>query len=83
MHSLTFAERRVYCLVRRQAIRRVPIGPTTHLRKDLNLDAVDRVLLGISLEQRLRIDIPDTQLGQWRTVADVLACVSRCQKVHP
>lgn len=83
MCSPTFTERRVYCLVRRQSIVRVPITPATLLRRDLSLDAVDRVLLGISLEQWLRIDIPDTQLGQWRTVADVLECVSRCRQANP
>ena len=54
MLAPSFAKRRAYCLVRRQAISRAPIGPATHLRHDLNLDAVDRVLLGISLEQWLR-----------------------------
>ncbi|GAA4009320.1 hypothetical protein GCM10022408_21750 [Hymenobacter fastidiosus] len=41
------------------------------------LDPLDRVQLGIRIEQGLAIEIPDTELGQWRTVADVVACVER------
>jgi len=50
---------------------------TTHLQHDLQLDLCERIQLGIRLEYGLKVDIPDTEIGQWQTVADVLACVQR------
>jgi acyl carrier protein len=33
--------------------------------------------LGIRLEHGLNLKIPDTEIGQWQTLADVLACVQQ------
>ena len=78
MTMLSFFERRVYCLVRQQAPTRSGVlASGARLSDDLGLDLLGRVLLGISLEKYLHLDIPDTEIGQWRTVADVLACVAR------
>lgn len=69
----------VFELVRKQVwhLRRPVIALDSKLGDELGLDSLDRVQLGIRLEYRLDIEIPDTELGQWRTVADVLACVQR------
>lgn len=66
-------------VIRKQVwhLRHPVITPATHLGDELQLDSLDRVQLGIRIEQDLAIEIPDTELGQWRTVADVVACVER------
>lgn len=72
-------QERVFALARKP-VWHLPwpaLTPGTHLAKELGLDLLERVQLGIRLECGLKIDIPDTELGQWRTLADVLACVQR------
>jgi acyl carrier protein len=66
-------------LIRKQVwhLRNPVITRHSHLGDELGLDSLDRVQLGIRIEQGLDIEIPDTELGQWRTVADVLDCVQR------
>ncbi|WP_223654190.1 acyl carrier protein [Hymenobacter psoromatis] len=72
-------QEKVFEAVRKQAWHRRDLALTlaTKLADELEFDLLARVQLGIRLEYSLRIEIPDTQLGQWRTVADVLACVRR------
>ncbi len=72
-------QEQVFALVRKQVwhLRQPVLTPTTHLAQDLGLDSVERMQLGIRLEYSLRIEIRDTELGQWNTLADVLACVRR------
>ncbi|RFP63639.1 hypothetical protein D0N36_18305 [Hymenobacter lapidiphilus] len=72
-------QEQVFALVRKQVwhLRQPVLTPATHLTHDLGLDSVERVQLGIRLEYGLRIEIRDTEIGQWDTLADVLACVGR------
>lgn len=72
-------QEQVFALVRKQVwhLRRPTLTPGTYLAKELGLDLLERVQLGIRLEYGLKIDIPDPELGQWCTLADVLACVQR------
>lgn len=72
-------QERVFALVRKQVwyLRQPPLSLSTHLANDLGLDLLERVQLGIRLEYGLGIAIRDTELGEWRTLAEVLACVQR------
>lgn len=72
-------QEQVCALVRKQVwhLRQPVLTPAAHLAHDLGLDAVERVQLGIRLECGLQIEIRDTEIGQWATLADVLACVGR------
>jgi len=69
----------VYAQVRKQVwyLRQPVLTPATHLQHDLQLDLLERVQLGIRLEYNLKLEFPDTEIGQWQTLADVLACVQR------
>lgn len=72
-------QEQVFALVRKQVwyLRQPALTSATHLRRDLGLDLCERVQLGIRLEYGLGIEIPDTEIGQWQTLAEVLACVQR------
>jgi acyl carrier protein len=72
-------QEQVYTQVRKQVwyLRHPVLTPATHLQHDLQLDLLERVQLGIRLEYSLTLEFPDTEIGQWQTLADVLACVQR------
>lgn len=78
-------QEKVYEAVRKQAWHRRDLALTlaTKLADELEFDLLERVQLGIRLEYNLQIEIPDTELGQWRTVSDVLACVRRQLPLGP
>jgi acyl carrier protein len=44
---------------------------------DLGLDSLDKVTLLFELEQQLNLSIPDEELRSVRTVADVVAAISK------
>lgn len=72
-------QEQVFALVRKQVwhLRQPALTPATCLNADLGLDLLERVQLGIRLEYGLGLEIPDTEIGQWTTLADVLACARR------
>lgn len=72
-------QEQVLTQVRKQVwyLRQPVLAPTTHLQRDLQLNLRERIQLGIRLEYGLKLEIPDTEIGQWQTLADVLACVQR------
>ena len=72
-------QEQVFELVRKQVwhLPRLVLTLATTLTDELGLDSLDRLQLGVRLEYALDIEIPDPELGQWHTVADVLACVRR------
>jgi acyl carrier protein len=72
-------QEQVFALVRKQVwyLRKPVLTPATHLHHDLHLNLLERVQLGIRLEHSLNLKIPDTEIGQWQTLADVLACVKQ------
>ncbi|MBJ6145326.1 hypothetical protein [Hymenobacter sp. BT559] len=72
-------QEQVYTQVRKQVwyLRHPVLTPATHLQHDLQLDLLERMQLGIRLEYSLKLEFTDTEIGQWHTLADVLACVQR------
>lgn len=72
-------QEQVLTQVRKQVwyLRHPVLTLTTHLQRDLQLNLRERIQLGIRLEYGLKLEIPDTEIGQWQTLADVLACVQR------
>lgn len=53
------------------------LTPDTDLRDDLGLDSIDCVELIIRLENKYGIRIPDVELEQLRTAADLVRCMER------
>jgi acyl carrier protein len=52
-------------------------SPTLHLHDDLGLDSLDVVELVIRLEQHFDVELPDSEIGGWRTLADVYDSLER------
>lgn len=51
--------------------------PALRLEDDLGLDSLDVVELVIRLERRFGVDLPDAEIGGWRTLGDVYATLQR------
>ncbi|RTQ53380.1 acyl carrier protein [Hymenobacter gummosus] len=52
-------------------------SPDLQLQDDLGLDSLDVVELVIRLEQHFGVDLPDAEIGGWRTLGDLYATVER------
>ena len=52
-------------------------SPALQLQNDLGLDSLDVVELVIRLEQRFDIELPDAEIGGWRTLGDVYQTLER------
>ncbi|MCC3157866.1 acyl carrier protein [Hymenobacter sp. 15J16-1T3B] len=52
-------------------------SPALHLQDDLGLDSLDVVELVIRLEQRFGVELPDSEIGGWRTLGDVYHTLER------
>ncbi|RAK66660.1 hypothetical protein DLM85_10595 [Hymenobacter edaphi] len=52
-------------------------SPALHLQDDLGLDSLDVVELVIRLEQRFEVELPDAEIGGWRTLGDVYQTLER------
>ena len=48
-----------------------------HLHEDIGLDSLELVEFVVSLEQTLHLEIPDAEIGEWRTLEDVYRSVER------
>jgi len=48
-----------------------PFTDTTTL-DELRADSLDRIEVGMALEAEFGVEIPDTVIGEWRTVGDLL-----------
>ena len=55
------------------------IVPEALIADDLKIDSLDAVELVMSLEDELGIKIPDSELFDMKTVADIVACVEKYQ----
>ena len=59
------------------------VGGQASLKQDLCLDALDRLTIACALDEDLGIEIPDADLTEWETVADVAATVARLTSNTP
>lgn len=69
-------------LVLEQLCRLVPNleaepAPSLWLHDDVGLDSLDLVEFVMSLEQAFHVEIPDGEIGGWRTLEDVYRSVER------
>ena len=55
------------------------IVPEALIADDLKIDSLGAVELVMSLEDELGIKIPDSELFDMKTVADIVACVEKYQ----
>ena len=53
------------------------VGAQAYLKEDLLIDQLDRLTIACALDEDLGIEIPDADLTEWETVADVAATVAR------
>ncbi|OON71136.1 hypothetical protein B0919_00355 [Hymenobacter sp. CRA2] len=56
---------------------RADASPTLHLHNDLGLDSLDVVDLVIRLERHFGVELPDVEIGSWRTLGDVYETMAR------
>lgn len=74
-------EQTVIRLVAEQA--NMPVGNVTldkSLVKDLELDSLDVVELGLIVEWNFNLEFPDAEVNKWTTVQDVLNSVNLHKK---
>ena len=50
-------------------------APSLRLHDDVGLDSLELVEFVMSLEQALQLEIPDEEIGEWRTLEDVYRSV--------
>ncbi len=65
----------IKALLARNRPTETPIAPETELAADLNIDSVAAMDLIMEIEDRFEIDIPVNQVGDMRTVGDLVALV--------
>lgn len=53
------------------------IGPATRLCEDLATDSLDRQCIAVDCDMAFGIEIPDDDVSEWLTVADIAATVAR------
>jgi len=53
------------------------IGPSTRLCEDLQTDSLDRQCIAVDCDMAFGIEIPDDDVSEWLTVADIAATVAR------
>ena len=53
------------------------IGPATRLCEDLATDSLDRQCIAVDCDMAFGIEIPDADVAEWETVADVAGTVAR------
>lgn len=53
------------------------IGPATRLCEDLATDSLDRQCIAVDCDERFGIEIPDDDVAEWLTVADIAHTVAR------
>lgn len=63
-----------------RGIDREQVTETADLAQDLGLDSLDTVELTVGLEEKLSIEIPDSDLEGVRTVSDALDLI---ESKHP
>lgn len=58
------------------------VVPEARLREELGLDSLDGVDLIVALEKALKVQIPETDARQMRTVGDIFAFVEKIATAH-
>ena len=53
------------------------IGGATRLCEDLQTDSLDRQCIAVDCDMAFGIEIPDDDVAEWLTVADIAATVAR------
>ena len=53
------------------------IGGTTRLCEDLATDSLDRQCIAVDCDMAFGIEIPDDDVSEWLTVANIAATVAR------
>lgn len=55
------------------------LSPETHLQDDLGMDSLERVELGIELENEFGIELPDADVRRCATLGDIAQLVQSAQ----
>lgn len=53
------------------------ITPEAKLSEDLKIDSLDAVELVMAIEENMGIKIPDEELGNMKTVSDIISCIEK------
>ncbi len=65
-------EAEIMALMQRYNPEGKPIGRTTEIGADLNIDSVAAMDLIMEIEDKFDIDIPMNQVGELRTIGDLI-----------
>ncbi|WP_136090194.1 acyl carrier protein [Auritidibacter ignavus] len=67
-------------LVERMSIDADEIAPEANLRDDLGMDSLDALELAAGLDEDLGIKVPEDELGDLRTVQDVVLRIDQARE---
>ncbi|GCE21256.1 acyl carrier protein [Dictyobacter kobayashii] len=69
----------IEALVKEHVSMDVDLSPDTLLEDDLSVDSLERVELGVKLEKKFGISLPDDKIRQSATVGDLIQLVLDAQ----
>ena len=64
-------------LVEQIGVQRAQLTPAAKIEEDLGADSLTKIEIGMALEERFHLSIPDEQLERVSTVDDLLATMAR------
>ncbi|MBA2286671.1 MAG: acyl carrier protein [Ktedonobacteraceae bacterium] len=73
---------RVEDIVREHVGSDIALSPLTNLQDDLEIDSLELVELGITLEKEFAIGLPDSALRRCATLGDVTRLVHQAKPEH-
>ena len=71
---------RVEKIIHTQIGSNTPLSLTTNLQEDLDMDSLELVELGISLENEFDVLLPDAQVRRCATIGDIVQLVSLAER---
>lgn len=71
---------RVEKIIHEQIGSTTPLSLTTNLQDDLDMDSLELVELGISLENEFDISLPDAEMRRCATIDAIVQLVSRAER---
>ena len=71
---------RVEKIIHTQIGSTAPLSLTTNLQEDLDMDSLELVELGISLENEFDVSLPDAQVRRCSTIGDIVQLVNLAEQ---
>lgn len=78
--SLESIAARVEKIIHTQIGSTAPLSLTTNLQEDLDMDSLELVELGISLENEFDVSLPDAEVRRCSTIGDIVQLVNLAEQ---